>query len=104
MNPLALLESKSDDIAALCRRYGVLRLRVFGSAVRSDWDAESSDFDFLAEFGPTPPGVNRFDQHFGLLVELERLLGRTVDVVETKTLKWVIKDRVLEEAQLVYAA
>lgn len=104
MDPLALLQSRSDEIAALCRKYGVLRLRVFGSAVRGDWDAAKSDFDFLADFGTPPPGVNLFDQQFGFQVDLERLFARKVDLVETKMLKWVIRDRVLEEARLVYAA
>lgn len=104
MDPLALLQAKCDDIAALCRRYGVERLRLFGSAVRADWNEETSDLDFLAEFGPPPEGINLFEQRFGLQEDLERLLGRKVDLVEAKMLKWVIKDRVLAEARVVFAA
>lgn len=101
MTATELLASKQAEIAALCRRYGVVRLSVFGSAVRDDWDVETSDFDFMAEFGAPPPGINLFEQQFGLQVELERLLGRKVDLVETKMLKWVIKHPVLTEVGLI---
>lgn len=78
MNPLALLQAKSDEIAALCRRYGVLRLRVFGSAVRGGWDAAKSDFDFLVDL---EPNRSLFDLG-GLQYDLQELLGRRVDVVD----------------------
>ena len=48
MNPLTFLESKKESVGALCQRYGVRRLRVFGSALRPDWDEEASDFDKAA--------------------------------------------------------
>ncbi len=75
------LRSKHDGIEELCRKYAVKRLRLFGSALREDWDPTSSDFDFLAEFGP-PVGMNAFDQFMGFLFDLEALLGRDVDVVD----------------------
>lgn len=105
MSPLALLESKGDEIAALCLRYGVRRLRLFGSALRPEWDPATSDFDFLAEFGPPPVGVNLFDQQFGLQADLERLLGRPVDVVDWDAAKKPIFREVAEaQARVVYAA
>ena len=105
MSPLAMTESKRDEVAALCRRYGVLRLRLFGSAVRSDWNPDMSDLDFLAEFGPPPEGVNLFDQQFGLLVDLERLFGRSVDVVDWNAAKKPIFRQLAEaEARELYAA
>ncbi|MBL8060783.1 MAG: nucleotidyltransferase domain-containing protein [Chthonomonas sp.] len=81
MNPREVLRNNQDAISALCEKYGVVRLRLFGSALRDDWD-ESSDFDFVAEFGSPPPGINLFRQQFGLLVELEALLSRPVDLVD----------------------
>ena len=81
MHAVELLRSKRNGIEELCRKYAVKRLRLFGSALREDWDPESSDFDFLAEFGP-PVGMNAFDQFMGLLLDLEALLGRKVDVVD----------------------
>lgn len=45
-----LLTHRRDQIAALCRLYGVRRLDVFGSALRDDFDASTSDVDLVVEF------------------------------------------------------
>ncbi len=82
MKALDILEHHRAEIEALCKEYGVRRLRVFGSALRPDWDPQKSDIDFLSEFGPPPPGIDAFLQQFGLLVRLETLLGRSVDLVD----------------------
>jgi predicted nucleotidyltransferase len=68
-------------ISAICRRYGILRLEVFGSAARADdFDPASSDADFLVEFAPNvQPGLETI---YGAKSELEALLGRAVDRVE----------------------
>ncbi|BBO24515.1 MAG: nucleotidyltransferase domain-containing protein [Fimbriimonadaceae bacterium] len=76
-----LLRSNRESIEALCRKYAVKRLRLFGSALRDDWDPATSDLDFLAEFGP-PVGMNAFDRYMGLVLDLEALLGRKADVVD----------------------
>lgn len=105
MGALEHISPKQEDVARLCRRYGVQRLRLFGSAVRGDWDARTSDFDFLAEFGPPPEGVSLFDQQFGFTVELERLLGRPVDVVDWNAAKKpLFRETAQAQAQEVYAA
>ncbi|MCO5223206.1 MAG: nucleotidyltransferase domain-containing protein [Thermomicrobiales bacterium] len=77
MNPI--IEAKKLEIIALCHRYGVSRLDLFGSATRSDWDPERSDFDFIVEFHDYGPGIARRFVGFG--DDLERLLGRKVDLV-----------------------
>lgn len=68
-------------IAAICQRYGIQRLEVFGSAARaSDFDPAYSDADFLVEFASgVQPGLNAI---FGAKADLEALLGRGVDLVE----------------------
>ncbi|MCC6402449.1 MAG: nucleotidyltransferase domain-containing protein [Fimbriimonadaceae bacterium] len=105
MSPLERLRSEQSRIEVLCRRYGVLRLRVFGSAVRPDWNEHASDFDFLAEFGPPPPGINLFDQLFGLQADLEALLGCPVDVVDWAAARKPVFRHVAEaEALEIYAA
>ena len=68
-----------DAISAACKRFGVKRLVVFGSAVTNRFDEASSDVDFLVEFRDDL--VNRFDAYFGLKESLEALLGRPVDLV-----------------------
>ena len=68
-------------IAAICQRYGIQRLEVFGSAARStDFDPAHSDADFLVEFASgVQPGLHAI---FGAKADLEALLGRRVDLVE----------------------
>lgn len=69
------------QIAAICGRFGVRRLEVFGSAARADdFDPVRSDVDFLVEFSPgSPAGLHAF---FGIKTALEQLLGRPVDLIE----------------------
>ena len=68
-------------IAAICQRFHVRRLEVFGSAARADdFNPASSDVDFLVEFADDAfAGLQNF---FGAKTALEQLLGRTVDLVE----------------------
>ena len=76
---IALIAAHRDEIFG---RFGVRSLSLFGSMAR-DEARPDSDVDVLVEFdGPTT-----FDGHLGLLVFLEDLLGRRVDVVTAKGLK-----------------
>lgn len=83
---IAELVRHQADVVALCRRFGVIRLDLFGSAASGDFDPARSDVDFLVEMEP-PPGMSRFDAYFGLKEGLERLLGRPVDLVAPSALK-----------------
>ena len=67
-------------IAELCRRFGVRRLDLFGSAVRGDFEDRSSDVDFLVQFLDEDQTTG-LDAYFGLKSGLETLLGRPVDLV-----------------------
>ena len=49
------LDNSREAIAALCRKYGVVRLEVFGSVLRDDYEPGRSDVDLLAEFAPRDP-------------------------------------------------
>ena len=62
-----------SGISAICQRYRISKLEVFGSAARAvDFDPASSDADFLVEFAPDAmPGLNSF---FGAKADLEHLL------------------------------
>ena len=104
MKALHALEERRSEIESLCRHYGVTRLRLFGSSLRGDSDFDRSDFDFLAEFATPPTGVNLFQQFFGLLVDLERLLARKVDLVDWKAAtKQSFREHVEAEAVTWYA-
>jgi len=76
----------SYEIEQLCRRHGVARLELFGSAAGESFDPQKSDVDFLVEFSALAPG-KRANAYFGLLEELETLLGRHVDLVMTRAIR-----------------
>ena len=103
MHPL--IQEKRADIAALCRRYHVRNLEVFGSAARShDFDPAKSDADFLVEFEPQsdlPP----LEEFFGFQADLSRLLERSVDLVEARAIRnpYVLAN-INRTREVVYAA
>lgn len=72
-------------IEALCQKYAVRRLLLFGSAGTEHFDEATGDIDFLVEFDEAP--VSRFDAYFGLKEDLEALFGRPVDLVSTAALE-----------------
>lgn len=69
----------------ICRRHHVLRLDLFGSAVRDDFEPERSDLDVLVVL-ERGPHVDLLKQFLGLKEDLEGLFGREVDVVEDGTI------------------
>lgn len=76
----ATLVQHLPSIATLCQRYGVAHLELFGSATSAEFNAESSDFDFLVELDPSGQG-SPARRWIGLAEALEQLLGRHVDLV-----------------------
>ena len=92
------------EIAELCRKFGIARLDLFGSALRSDFDPTRSDFDFMVEFSEAGR-LKAFDNFFGLMEALELLLGRKVDLITNNQLRNpYFKQAVLSERQVIYAA
>jgi predicted nucleotidyltransferase len=99
-----VLEDRRQAIAELCARFGVVRLDVFGSALRDDFRPGQSDLDLLVEFGPMDPFALA-DAYFGLLEELRGLLGVKVDLVMSDAIKNRYIAREIERTkQLLYAA
>jgi predicted nucleotidyltransferase len=88
-------------LAEICRRYHVKELSVFGSAARGELRPES-DIDLLVDFLPDAR-VGLFEL-WDLGDELERLVGRRVDLVPKGGLKKLIRPHILKESRLVYAA
>lgn len=91
-------------ISAICRRYGIRRLEVFGSAARADdFNPLTSDADFLVEFASdVQPGLLAF---FGAKADLEKLLGRDVDLVEAGSVRNpYILASINRNRQAIYAA
>ena len=78
---IRLLEDKLDTITALCGKYHVAKLEVFGSAADETFDPGHSDVDFLVEFLPGKNLGPWLSHYFDLKAELEALLGCKVDLV-----------------------
>ena len=93
MTPLELLQQKRDDIRRIATKHGACNLRVFGSVARGEARPDS-DIDLLIEKGPTTSSW--FPT--GLVLELEEMLGRRVEIVTEKALNPYLRDRVLSEA------
>jgi predicted nucleotidyltransferase len=88
-------------IAALCRRYRIASIRVFGSALRSDFSPES-DLDLLVEF---TPGVDPdLFELGGLQQDLTDLFGRDVDLKTPEMFSRTSLQRVLASSVTAYAA
>jgi len=81
-----VLDNKREAIAQLCVRHGVSRLEVFGSVLRDDFRLGESDVDLLVELGPME-SYARVEAYFGMLEDLEALLGTTVDLVMVGAVK-----------------
>jgi uncharacterized protein len=93
MSPNELLREKREDILRVASKRGASNVRVFGSVARGEADAKS-DIDLLVDL---EPGRSLFDLG-GLLMDLQDLLGRKVDVVTERGLRERIRARVLQEA------
>lgn len=93
MNIKQLLHEKRDDIRSIAAKHGAYNIRIFGSVVRGQAGPDS-DIDFLIDVGPTTSSW--FPA--GLILDLEEILGRRVEIVTDKALNPHIRDRVLREA------
>lgn len=89
-----LLQSKRQDILRLAEKHGAHNVRVFGSVLRGEAGPES-DIDLLIDL----EAGRSLLEHAALLLELEDLLGRKVDVVTERGLRPRVRERVLSEAQ-----
>lgn len=91
-------------ITAICQRYRIRRLEVFGSAARADdFDPDSSDADFLEEFAPgSNPDLQTF---YSAKAALEALLDRGVDLVKPGAVRnpYVLQN-INRNRESVYAA
>ena len=90
---LTELRSRRDEIIEVARARGASRVRVFGSVARGD-ATEASDIDFLVDL---EPDRNLLDLG-GLLMDLQDLLQRDVDVVTERGLRPRVAQRVLADA------
>jgi predicted nucleotidyltransferase len=88
-----IIGNKREQIFILAAKYGASKVRVFGSVARGVAD-DKSDIDFLVTL---EQGRSLFDLG-GLLSDLQKLLGRPVDVITPAGLRPRVRERVLKEA------
>ena len=94
------VEVDLERLREVCERYGIASLEVFGSFARGECQPDS-DVDLL--YGLKPDARLGFSL-FDLEDELATLFGRPVDLVARKAINKYIRDRVLSDAQPLYAA
>jgi len=83
---VAAINDKLDELKALCDRFGVTKLELFGSAATGEFDEEKSDLDFLVEFRRLD-SMNAFHQFFDFRRALEELFNRKIDLVHAKAMR-----------------
>jgi predicted nucleotidyltransferase len=88
-----LLQSKRSQILQIAARHGARKVRVFGSVARGT-ARRGSDIDFLVEM---EEGRSLLD-HAALVLDLERLLKRSVDVASERGLRSLVRKGVLKDA------
>lgn len=93
---ISIFQEKRNEILRIARLHGASNVRVFGSFSRGDAD-DQSDVDILVDL---EKGRSLMDLG-GLLMDLQALLGRPVDVVTEKGLRPRIRERVLREARAI---
>ena len=83
----AIVENQAE-VAALCERFGVARLEVFGSAASSeDFDPHTSDLDFIVEFRADQDLGPWMEKYFAFRDALSVLFGYPVDLVMSSAMK-----------------
>ena len=92
----ALIESHRSEIRALAEHHGFKEVHVFGSMARGDVD-DRSDVDLLVTLPTGKTGLALG----ALLMDLQDLLGRRVDVVTEGCLHPTFRSQVLKEAQIL---
>lgn len=91
-----------EAVGEFCARWKLLRLSLFGSVLRNDFNA-NSDIDVLIERSDdTPRG---FEERLAMTEELEQIFGRPVDLVYASGLINPYRRReIMRTARTVYAA
>jgi predicted nucleotidyltransferase len=93
LKPSVALQTHRAAIRSIVERHRAMNARVFGSVLHGD-DVEESDLDILID--PTPPTT--LMDVARIQVELEKLLGVSVDVLTPKALPDKFHGQILAEA------
>ena len=97
------LRPQLPGLLALCQRFGVQQLYLFGSAVTERFDPARSDVDALVSFPPDLDPLDRGQRLLDLWDALEALFGRRVDVVTPESIRNpIFRLEVEETKELIY--
>ncbi len=97
-----LITDNIQKIIALCRKYRVKSLYVFGSILTNRFN-ENSDVDFSATFHPEENPLIAGENRIQFYIGLQELLGRRIDLVDEDYLKNpYFKEELEETKQLIY--
>ena len=97
-----LITYNLEQIYALCRKYGVKTLSVFGSILTPRFN-DNSDVDFSATFYPEEDPLVAGEKRLQFYMNMEELMGRRIDLVDEECLKNPYFIEELEETkQLIY--
>jgi predicted nucleotidyltransferase len=85
---VSIIAEKQSELAALCERYGVQRLEVFGSAAdEEEFDPRRSDVDLIVEFAADRDLGPWLKEYFAFREAVASLLGYPVDLVMSSAMK-----------------
>ncbi len=96
------VEQQISAVSALCRKYRVRKLRLFGSAATGTFVPATSDLDFVAEFSGTH-NLDYPDRYLDFAEALERLFHRPVDLLTERAIRNpYFRTEVERTAQVIY--
>ena len=93
-----------EDLRNVGRKHGLLRLSLFGSVLREDFDQSRSDVDVLVRLPPSSVRRYSYMDLARLAVDLEDVCGREVDVSVEDMLRPGYRESILAEVETVYDA
>jgi len=96
------INQQQANLTALCKRYRVRELQLFGSAATGAFAPATSDLDFIAEFADTQ-AADYADRYFDFAEALEKLFNRRVDVITKRAIRnRYFRAEVERTAQVIY--
>ncbi|MBA0883673.1 nucleotidyltransferase family protein [Flavobacterium undicola] len=98
---MRIVNQNIEDLKRLCTMYNVEKMYLFGSALNSNFN-KKSDIDFLVKFKSIELS-SYFDNYMAFKENLEKLLGREVDLVEEQTLRNpILINSINKSKELIY--
>ena len=94
-----LIDQNIDKLIELCLNYKVRELYIFGSVLTDKFN-DSSDIDFLVQFGQVDI-LDYFDNYMDFKEKLEVLLNRSVDLVENQAIRNPIFRKIVDRDKIL---